>query len=230
MPLLINGIILIIFGLLAVYSTSIYEAFTKTGDNFFYFTKQISAIIYIIVAGIIVRKFPMKILKSHKFATFVLVVAFILQLLVFSPLGAEYHGARGRLDIPGLPNIQPSEVFKLAYVLFLSSWLLRKKELMQTPQFLLNFIAISALLYAIFLFIPDFGTVLIIGATALIMVRYAGLSLKKTLSILAIGLFAGVFAGFSLAVINPKLTYIKDRFSYFFETNKDAKDAQKEKT
>jgi cell division protein FtsW (lipid II flippase) len=66
--------------------------------------------------------------------------------------------------------------------------------------------------------------------TALIMVRYAGLSFKKTLAILAIGLLAGVFAGFSLYIINPDLTYIKNRFSYFFETDKDARDAQKEKT
>ncbi|MDR0608382.1 MAG: FtsW/RodA/SpoVE family cell cycle protein [Candidatus Peribacteria bacterium] len=87
-----------------------------------------------------------------------------------------------------MPSIQPSEIFKLAYVLFLSSWILRKKELMHTSQFLLNFIVMSALLYAVFLFIPDFGTILILGITALIMVRYAGLSIKKTLSILAIGI------------------------------------------
>jgi hypothetical protein len=60
------------------------------------------------------------------------------------------------------------------------------------------------------------------------MVRYAGLSLKKTLSILAIGLLAGVFAGFSLAVLNPKLTYIRDRFSYFFETNQEIKEGAKD--
>jgi cell division protein FtsW (lipid II flippase) len=59
---------------------------------------------------------------------------------------------------------------------------------MHTSQFLLNFIVMSALLYAVFLFIPDFGTILILGITALIMVRYAGLSIKKTLSILAIGI------------------------------------------
>lgn len=62
------------------------------------------------------------------------------------------------------------------------------------------------------------------------MVRYAGLSIKKTLAVLAIGLFAGVFAGFSLYIINPNLTYIKDRFSYFFETDSAARAAQKEKT
>jgi cell division protein FtsW len=156
--------------------------------NYYYFYQQIKSLLYIAVTVFIVRKFPLKVLKSHKFATFALIGAGILQVLVFTPLGAELNGARGWLNIPGLPSIQPSEVFKLAYVLFLSSRLLRKKEIMQTPQFLMNFIVLSALLYAIFLFIPDFGTVLIIGMTALIMVRYAGLSVKKTLSILAIGL------------------------------------------
>ena len=61
-----------------------------------------------------------------------------------------------------MPSVQPSEFFKLAYVIFLASRLTRKKENMSSPQFFLLFIILSALLYAIFLFIPDFGTVLII--------------------------------------------------------------------
>ena len=198
--------------------------------NYYYFYQQLKAILYTIVAVVVVWKFPLKILKSNKFAVFVLAVAGILQLLVFTPLGAELGGARGWILIPGLPSIQPSEIFKLAYVFFLSSWLLRKKHLMESSQFLFHFIIINALLYAIFLFVPDFGTVLIIGMTALVMVRYAGLSLKKVVSILVMGLFAGVFAGFSLAIINPKLTYIRERFSYFFEMDSDVKNAQKEKT
>jgi cell division protein FtsW (lipid II flippase) len=90
-----------------------------------------------------------------------MVAAFALQCLVFTPLGAGndgsgFGGARGWLIIPGLPSIQPSEIFKLAYIFFFSSRLLRKKEIMQTSQFLLNFIILNAVLYAIFLFIPDF--------------------------------------------------------------------------
>ncbi|MDR3169071.1 MAG: FtsW/RodA/SpoVE family cell cycle protein [Candidatus Peribacteria bacterium] len=197
MQLLINGILLTIRGLLAVYSVSIYESFSMTlksvyysePTNYYFFYQQIKALVYIIVAMFLLRKFPRKILKSHKFAIVALIGAFIFQCLVFSPLGDSYGTiAKGWLNIPGLPSIQPSEIFKLAYVLFLSSWLLRKKEMMQTPQFLLSFIIMCALLYAVFLFIPDFGTILILGITALIMVRYAGLSIKKTLSILAIGI------------------------------------------
>lgn len=62
MPLLINGIILIIFGLLAVFSVSIYESFTLSlcrfsataasclakfpePTNYFYFFQQLKALI-----------------------------------------------------------------------------------------------------------------------------------------------------------------------------------------
>jgi cell division protein FtsW len=157
--------------------------------NYYFFYQQLKALVYIVVAMVLVWKFPLKIIKSHKFAIVALVGAFIFQCLVFTGLGDSYGTiAKGRINLPGLPSIQPSEIFKLAYVLFLSSRLLRKKEIMKSTQFLLNFIVINALLYAIFLFIPDFGTILILGITALIMVRYAGLSIKKTLAILAIGI------------------------------------------
>jgi cell division protein FtsW len=135
LPLLISGLLLIIFGLLAVYSVSIYESFTLTLNpakfveptNYYYFRQQITSLVYIAIALFLVWKFPMNILKSHKFATFALIVALLLQILVFSPLGATYGGARGWLSIPGVPNIQPSEVFKLAYVFFLASWLVRRR-------------------------------------------------------------------------------------------------------
>ncbi|MBO7505143.1 hypothetical protein J6T66_03210 [bacterium] len=41
-------------------------------------------------------------------------------------------------------------------MIFLASWLTRKKEDMKDKKFLLTFIVLSALLYAIFLLIPDF--------------------------------------------------------------------------
>ncbi|MDR0608383.1 MAG: hypothetical protein LBG52_08895 [Candidatus Peribacteria bacterium] len=109
MQLLINGILLIIRGLLAVYSVSIYESFSMTlksvyysePTNYYYFYQQIKALVYIIIATLFIRKFPRKILKSHKFAIIALIGAFILQCLVFSPLGDSYGTiAKGRLNIP----------------------------------------------------------------------------------------------------------------------------------
>lgn len=238
MPLLINWVLLLIFWLLAVYSTSVYESFIMTAKsvnfaeptNYYYFYQQIKALIYIVIAILILRKFPVKALKNHKFASVVMILAFILQCLVFTKRWESYNWARWWLNIPHAPSVQPSEFFKLAYVIFLASRLTRKKESMSSPQFFRLFVILSALLYAIFLFIPDFWTILIIWATALIMVRYSWLSLKKTATILAIWLFAWVFAWLSLWLVNKKFSYIQNRFSYFFTSDKEKIDAEREKT
>jgi len=243
MPLLINWIVLLIFWLLAVYSTSVYESFTMSlssinrwfttftePTNYYYFYQQIKALIYIAVLFVILRKFPIKTLKNHKFAWILMLWTFIFQCLVFTPLGDSYNGARWWLNIPLIPSIQPSEFFKLAYVIFLASWLMRKKENMNSPQFLLTFIVLSAILYFVFLLIPDFWTVLIIWATALIMVRFSWLSLKKTLSILWIWLCAWLIAWLTLGLVNDKFSYITKRFEYFFTTDKEKLEEERERT
>lgn len=238
MPLLINGILLIIFWLLAVYSTSVYESFIMTAKsvnfseptNYYYFYQQLKSLVYIAIIMIVLWKFPIKTLKNHKFASIIMALTFILQCLVFTKRWESYNWARWWLNIPHIPSIQPSEFFKLAYVIFLASWLTRKKENMKSSQFLLTFIVLSALLYFVFLIIPDFWTVLIIWATALIMVRFSWLSLKKTLAILWIWLWAWVIAGLTLWLVNKKYRYITNRFEYFFTTDKEKIEWEREKT
>jgi len=238
MPLLINWIFLLIFWLLAVYSTSVYESFIMTAKsvnfleptNYYYFQQQIKAIIYTVIIIILLWKFPVKLLKNHKFAWFIMVLTFIFQCLVFTKLWDSYNWARWWLNIPHIPSIQPSEFFKLAYVIFLASWLTRKKEYMDSPQFLLIFMVINALLYFVFLLIPDFWTVLIIWATALVMVRYSWLKLKKTLAILWIWLWAWIVAWLTLGLMNEKFDYITKRFEYFFTMDKEKIESEREVT
>ncbi len=238
MPLLINWFFLLSFWLLAVYSTSVFESFIMTANsanfaeptNYYYFQQQIKAIIYTVVIILLLRKFPVKILKNHKFAWAIMILTFIFQCLVFTKLWDSYNWARWWLNIPHIPSIQPSEFFKLAYVIFLASRLTRKKENMNSPQFLLTFIILSWLLYFVFLLIPDFWTVLIIWATALVMVRYSWLKLKKTLAILWIWLWAWIVAWFSLALVDKKFDYITKRFQYFFTLDKEKIESEREIT
>ena len=238
MPLLINWILLIIFWLLAIYSTSVYESFMMTlksanfsePTNYYYFWQQIKALVYIAVLFLVLWKFPVKALKNHKFAYIIMIWAFILQCFVFTERWKSYNWARWWINIPWIPSIQPSEFFKLAYVIFLSSWLIRKKENMKSSQFLLTFIILSALLYSIFLLIPDFWTVVIIWATALVMARFSWLNLKKTLLILFIWLSSALIAWYTLGKINKKFSYVTDRFELFFTMNKEKREAEREKT
>ena len=243
MPLLINWILLLIFWLLAVYSTSVYESFTMSlssinrglwnftePTNYYYFYQQLKALVFIVIAVLVLWKFPIKTLKNHKFSWIIMIWAMLFQCLVFTKWWDSYNGARWWLNIPHVPSIQPSEFFKLAYVIFLASWLTRKKENMNSPEFLLIFLVLSAALYFVFLLVPDFWTILIIWATALIMVRFSWLSLKKTMAILLIWLWAGVLAWLTMGLVNKKFAYIQNRFVYFFTTDKEKLEEERERT
>lgn len=93
-----------------------------TGDpsNYFYFLKQVKNILFSLVAAGVVYTIPIKFFQNNKNITIMAVILMVVQLLVFVPgIGATYNGARGWINIPLLPSIQPAEFFKLGYVLFL---------------------------------------------------------------------------------------------------------------
>lgn len=226
MPIIIAGIILTVFGILSIYSVSIYESFTLTvkGDpsNYFYFLKQIRNIAAALVMAGIVYAIPIRFFQKNKNITIIAVILMLLQLAVFIPgIGTEYHGARWWVNLPFFPNIQPAEFFKLGYVLFLWAWLMRKREKINTKEFFISFIVLNALLFLVFLLIPDLGTVMILGIVGLIMCRYAGAKIKYILRILFWGLALWLIAGSLAGMVSDRFAYIQKRFTYFISSKVD---------
>lgn len=126
MPIIIIGILLTIFGILSIYSVSIYESFTLTmtlaanggwtGDpsNYFYFFRQLRNIGMGLVASGLIYYLPIKALQKEKNMIIIAIILMALQIAVFIPgIGITLNGARGWINIPFLPSIQPAEFFKL---------------------------------------------------------------------------------------------------------------------
>lgn len=183
-----------VFGLLALFSVSIKESFDITlkmvakgsaefPSNYFYFFRQLRNIGLGLVLAFLVARLPLKFFQNTRNALIIFGSTLIFQLLVFSPLGSTFNGAKGWINIAGLGTLQPSEFFKLGFVIFLASRLVRKKKEINSQQFFIRFLVVNALLLILFAFIPDFGTVLILGIVSLILCRYAGARIKYILSI-----------------------------------------------
>lgn len=152
----------------------------KTQDNYKYFSNQVRSLIIALILSVIVYFIPVSILQNKKTIWAMLIGVTLFQLLVFVPaFEARYGTARGRVDIPGLPNMQPSEFFKIGYIFFMAYWISKRKEIIETTHFLVQFAVINGVVFLVLLMIPDFGTIFILGATATIMSRYYGLPLKK---------------------------------------------------
>lgn len=234
MPLIIVWSILTLFGVLSIYSVSIHESFTLTlsliangnwtGDpsNNFYFWRQIRNIGMALIMAGITYAIPIKFFQKNKNITIIAIILMLLQIAVFIPgIGIELNGARGWIDLPGLPNIQPAEFFKLGYVLFLGWRLIRKRDKINTKDFFLSFIILNVIFFLLFLLVPDLGTVMILGIVGLIMCRYAWAKIKYIMRILFWGLLWGLLMGSIAGMVSERFAYIQKRFTYFLSSDVD---------
>jgi len=234
MPIIVIGILLTIAWVLAIYSVSIYESFTLTismiakgtmhGDpsNYFYFRRQLRNVIMAIIASWVIYYLPIKALQKQKTMIIIAVVLMVLQLSVFIPgIGVTLNGARWWINIPFLPSIQPAEFFKLGYVFFLWSWLLRRDKIVNDKGFFISFIVLNAILFFIFLLIPDLWTVMILGIVWLIMCRYVGAKLKYIIWMLLSWLVAWLAVWGIAGLMSDRFSYIQKRFTYFINSNVD---------
>jgi cell division protein FtsW len=165
---------------------------------------------------------PIKFFQKNKNITIIAIILMLLQIAVFIPgIGIELNGARGWINLPGLPNIQPAEFFKLGYVLFLGWRLIRKRDKINTKDFFLSFIILNVIFFLLFLLVPDLGTVMILGIVGLIMCRYAWAKIKYIMRILFWGLLWGLLMGSIAGMVSERFAYIQKRFTYFLSSDVD---------
>lgn len=125
--LLFLTLFLVCFGLVMIYSTSAYSAqMFRNGDSMYYLKRQGGSALLGIVAMLVISKKDYRLLLQKlpvlKFRPVVLVYlgAIALQAAVFIPgLGVEYNGAKRWLKL-GPVQFQPSDISKVAVILFVS--------------------------------------------------------------------------------------------------------------
>lgn len=111
-------VFLMCFGLVMLYSSSSYEGMTKMGDAMYFFKRQGVFSVVSIVWMLIVSK-----INYHRYAKVstmaYLVAMFMMGLVYFTPLGITRNASRRWLKFPIIGQIQPSEIMKIAIVIFI---------------------------------------------------------------------------------------------------------------
>lgn len=133
---------LVCFGLVMLYSTSSYSAQLKFGDSMYYFKRQAvisagSVVIMLFAACIPYRYYA-------KWSIWLYVCAFILMALVLTPLGIEAYGSRRWIRLPMRQQMQPSEVMKIAIILFIPYLICKAGKRVKRPKEILKILAWGA--------------------------------------------------------------------------------------
>ncbi len=124
----------------------------------------------------------------RQYSLYIFILASIATLLVFVPgVGLELNGARRWLDL-GVTTFQPSELLKIAYVLYLASWLSkRRSKKLPFLQRVGPFLFTTGIVALLLLIQPDTGTFLVIAMTGGALYFASGAKFKDIAVLFLIG-------------------------------------------
>ena len=191
-------ITMILFGLLILTSASIDFA-SKNYNHPFYFTfRQIGHLVLSILICYFFLYLSSENLRKYN-KIFFLFFLFFLILVIIPGIGKTVNNSTRWLSY-GFLNIQPSEFFKLFYIVWLCAYLdTNKKILSKIGVFLIPGIIFSLSALALLLQ-PDFGSTAILFLITFIMLFIAKARILHLLGML----FCGIFGAIALILASPE--------------------------
>ena len=162
------ALLLVSAGLVMVYSASIATAELSrfTGGNSAYFLiRQTLFLCIALFAAILTFMVPVRFWQNA--APWLFLAVLVLLILVLIPgIGREVNGARRWLNLY-VVNLQPSELMKLAVVLYAADYTVRKHAVMKSfKKGLLPMLGVMLAVSWLLLREPDFGALVVVAITA----------------------------------------------------------------
>jgi cell division protein FtsW len=180
---------LVIFGTIMIYSSTgvvVPLSDKKSVSEFFYVKRHL----FTMVLGALALLMAYRLKPAHleRLAIPLLVISAVLLILVFVPqISVKAGGARRWLRL-GFMTFQPSELVKLAMVIFLARYLSRPGY---DPEKFICFVkplVIMALIQLVFLRQPDFGATMSLFILTMAMLFISGTRIRYIASLLVLAL------------------------------------------
>lgn len=196
--LLISILLIAIFGLIMITSSSYVWAEYKFNDPLKYFKHQAFFLGISVILMIIVSKIDYQIYLEK--ANTLLIISLVLLILVLIPgIGSVRNGSRSWFGI-GSFGIQPSEFTKLILIIFTAKYLSKNnKSIKDIKKGVLPILGLTLLTFGLIMLQPDFGTGVVLTMIIIGMLFVAGVDFIFFLKIGTIGLIGVVV----LIVIAP---------------------------
>jgi cell division protein FtsW len=186
-------------GLVMVYSSSIAtaEASRYTGHNAtWYLARHAAFLSAALTAAIAIFLVPVRFWQVLAPWAFLGSLALLIAVLI-PGLGRDVNGARRWLALPGI-GMQPSELMKLAVVLYTADYVVRKHAVLKSfKRGLLPMLGVMLLVSWLLLREPDFGALVVIAVTAFGMLFLGGMNGRHFIALVSM-----LAVGFAVLVVS----------------------------
>ena len=196
MPMVFLFAGLCLFGLLMLTSASMEFADQRHGDALYFLKRQCVFMVLASVIAVAAYSRPPEFWFRNSF--YILLICFVLLVIVLIPdIGREVNGARRWLDLKVM-TVQPSEGAKLATIIFLADYLVRRREeVCASFKGFIKPLGLVVLLAGLILLQPDYGMAVTLMGVAFAMLFLAGAKIWQSLLLLVVG--GGVVAVMAVA-------------------------------
>ncbi len=171
-------VMLVLWGLVTLYSASYDEAMRMGLPPHYFFSRQA---VFALAGFVLIALFSIIPLSWIRFSSYPLLVISLILMLVtlFTPFGVEKMGARRWLDLPLLPSFQPSELVKIALILTAASLFGGSGESQEKTRSVRILIFAALILVSAGLMVAqkDYSTTVIFIATSGVLLIVAGVRL-----------------------------------------------------
>ena len=177
LPLFVAVILLAIFGVVMVYSASNYNAEILQGNKYFYMTKQIIGVV--LGLGAMIFCFFLDYHKFQKWRNIILAISIVLLILVFVPgLSSSSNGATRWIRLLGF-TIQPSEIAKFGFVIFVSGYLAKNFDIVKNFWGLVPVLLVGGVICFLIMLEPNMSITMCVGITMIVLLFVGGMSFKN---------------------------------------------------
>ena len=170
-------LLLVLFGLVMVFSASAVMAKANNGSAYHFVAKQAGFALAGLIALLALQRVDYRRFNNATFVYTALAVTFVLLVGVF--LVHDSHHTHRWFRLGSFVTFQPSELATPVVILFLAWFLQKRIHLMDEWKETVVPAALPALIFvALILKQPDLGTALVCAAVCLVMLYLAGLQMR----------------------------------------------------
>ena len=169
---------LLAIGLVMVASASTSIAARAYGDPLFYFWRQSMHVVVAAAALVFAARLPVR-LWEHAGPTLMFLAVALLALVLIPGIGREVNGSTRWLGV-GAFNLQPSELAKLVFVIYLAGDLVRREEKIRAARFgVIKPLAVLVVVSLLLFLEPDHGAIFVLSATVFAILFLAGVPMAR---------------------------------------------------